>query len=179
MKEILTCSQEELPASPTRLPDCAKASKTPEATSHLNLLNWLIAQEHAGSSGKTFRECYQVTEERILPASYRFCAAGKSQYQSQDGVKPGSSPRHPDVSPWRGECWMLNIPEWPLFPKPCPSGGAVCSLSDILEIGFIPQKYYLTAKCASGILRRAATRGKELPAILKAALIRQSRELTA
>ena len=36
--------------------------------------------------------------------------------------------------------------------------------------GAIPQKFYLSAKACLGILRRAATRGKALPPLLKAAL---------
>jgi DNA (cytosine-5)-methyltransferase 1 len=52
-----------------------------------------------------------------------------------------------------------------------PSGGAVCSLSDILEEpGSVPQRYYLSAKACLGILRRAAKRGKELPPMLHRAL---------
>jgi hypothetical protein len=46
----------------------------------------------------------------------------------------------------------------------------VCSLSDILETGAVPQRYYLSPKACSGILRRAAKRGKELPPQLAAAL---------
>lgn len=58
---------------------------------------------------------------------------------------------------------MLNISEW-------PNDAAVCSLSQILETGPIPQQYYLSAKACAGILRRAEKRGKELPTILHQAL---------
>lgn len=44
-----------------------------------------------------------------------------------------------------------------------PKGADVCSLSDVLETGSAPQKYYLTAKAYQGILRRAEKRGKKLP----------------
>jgi hypothetical protein len=47
----------------------------------------------------------------------------------------------------------------------------VCSLSDILETGDVPQRYYLTAKACRGILRRAEKRGKSLPPSLAAALL--------
>jgi hypothetical protein len=50
------------------------------------------------------------------------------------------------------------------------SDGAVCSLSDILETGDVPQRYYLTAKACQGILRRAEKRGKDLPLPLQRAL---------
>jgi hypothetical protein len=46
----------------------------------------------------------------------------------------------------------------------------VCSLSEILETGDVPQQYYLSAKACKGILRRAAKRGKELPQQLARAL---------
>ena len=46
-------------------------------------------------------------------------------------------------------------------------------LSQILEASPLP-KYNLTAKACLGILRRAERRGKDLPKLLKAVLIRQS-----
>lgn len=46
-------------------------------------------------------------------------------------------------------------------------------LSQILEVNPLP-KYNLTAKACLGILRRAERRGKDLPKLLKAVLIRQS-----
>jgi hypothetical protein len=57
----------------------------------------------------------------------------------------------------------LNGSEW-------PKDAAVCSLSDTLEIGDLPQRYYLSAIACEGILRRAAKRNKELPAALRDAL---------
>jgi hypothetical protein len=47
---------------------------------------------------------------------------------------------------------------------------AVCSLSDILETGGVPQRFSLTAKACAGILRRAEKRGKSLPPQLAHAL---------
>jgi len=37
----------------------------------------------------------------------------------------------------------------------------VCSLSDILETGDLPQRFFLSAKACAGILRRAEKRGKK------------------
>lgn len=62
----------------------------------------------------------------------------------------------------RGECLTLNISE-------CPSAAAESSLSDILETGDLPQRYFLSAKACAGILRRADKR-RPLPEQLKAAL---------
>jgi hypothetical protein len=63
----------------------------------------------------------------------------------------------------RGEYSTLNISSW-------PNGASVCSLSQVLETGQIPQKYYLSAKACRGILRRAEKRGKDLPPALARAL---------
>jgi hypothetical protein len=57
----------------------------------------------------------------------------------------------------------LNISEW-------PNDAAVCSLSQILEKGPIPQRFFLSAKACQGILRRAEKRGRELPPSLHQAL---------
>jgi hypothetical protein len=63
----------------------------------------------------------------------------------------------------RTEFWTLNGLE-------SPSVVDVCSLSAILEIGDVPQRYFLSAKACTGILRRAERRGKELPSQLRQAL---------
>jgi hypothetical protein len=61
------------------------------------------------------------------------------------------------------EFLTLNTSEW-------PSDAAVCSLSDVLETGELPQRYFLSAKACRGILRRAEKRGKQLPPSLAEAL---------
>ena len=68
------------------------------------------------------------------------------------------------------ERWTLNMYEWNHTLVPSHSDGGVCSLSDILEDGRVPQRYYLSAKACRGILRRAEKRGKELPFNLELAL---------
>lgn len=62
-----------------------------------------------------------------------------------------------------GGFWMPNISAW-------PNDAAVCSLSQVLEQGSIPSKYFLSAKACAGILRRAEARGKTLPEPLLLAL---------
>ena len=64
----------------------------------------------------------------------------------------------------------LNTSEHAASPSLSPSAAAVCSLSDILETGDVPRRYYLTAKACQGILRRAEKRGKVLPTVLRQAL---------
>jgi hypothetical protein len=61
------------------------------------------------------------------------------------------------------ECLTLSSTE---FHK----DAAVCSLSDVLETGDVPQRFYLSATACKGILRRADKRGKKLPEQLLHAL---------
>ena len=60
-------------------------------------------------------------------------------------------------------CLMLNTSE-------SHKDADECLLSDVLETGDLPQKYYLSPKACEGILRRAKARGKTLPDMLKVAL---------
>ena len=50
------------------------------------------------------------------------------------------------------------------------SGADACLLSDILETGALPSRYFLSAKACRGILRRAEKRGRALPPALHEAL---------
>lgn len=68
---------------------------------------------------------------------------------------------------------------WTLGGSECPSGAVVSSLSDILETGPVPRKFFLSPKACAGILRRASGRGKELDPALKAALEAVAAELTS
>ena len=68
-------------------------------------------------------------------------------------------------------CLMLNTLEY-------PKDADECLLSDVLEIGSLPQKYYLTPTACQGILRRAEKRGKELPILLLTALQHCVQEIT-
>ena len=175
MMEQLTLLSAVRPASRTALPDYGRDSPTREATSPSNLLNWLTAQGFAGRSGKTFPASFLAEAEKILPASYRCSADGKLMSPKTDGESAESSLPPPDASDWHGAYLTLNIPEFPNFQGQSRSDGDVSSLSDILVRGSIPPKYYLTEKCAEGILRRAERRGRPLPPVLKAALLRQTR----
>jgi hypothetical protein len=58
-----------------------------------------------------------------------------------------------------GEFWTLNTSEF-------PSDADASSLWQVLEPE-APQKYYLSPKACSGILRRAEKRGKKLPTLLE------------
>lgn len=68
--------------------------------------------------------------------------------------------------PLLGEYMMRSFGEYPNEEKES-------LLSQILEDS-PHQRYCLSAKACQGILRRAANRGKELPPLLKATLLKQS-----
>ena len=82
----------------------------------------------------------------------------------EDGTLPPYSTRWQNQGRWtsRGESWTRSGSE---FHK----DAAVSSLSQILEES-VPEKYYLSPKACTGILRRAERRGKELPEALERAL---------
>ncbi len=70
--------------------------------------------------------------------------------------------------PQRAIAWrILNTQYFGL-----PNVAVASSLSQVLERGSIPQKYFLSKKACAGILRRAENRGKRLPDALRLALER-------
>ena len=68
---------------------------------------------------------------------------------------PGESLTH-SISGWRSEG--------------AEYGFSRVTLSEVLETGPVPERYFLSAAACAGILRRAERRGKKLPAHLEAAL---------
>jgi hypothetical protein len=59
---------------------------------------------------------------------------------------------------------------WTLSSSEFHSAADACSLSDILETGEVPQRYFLSATACRGILRRASAKARGLPAALHQAL---------
>ena len=163
MQEQLTFWWEEPHASPLALPGFGKDLKTHAETSCLPTLQSLHVYGLDGSFGKTCRECLVHPEGTISPPSL------------------------PGWGNWgmgsRTECWTLNGAEHTGIPLPSRSADAessllVASLSEVLETGTLPQRYCLSAKACSGILKRAERRGKKLPQMLKAALEQASLQVT-
>jgi hypothetical protein len=58
------------------------------------------------------------------------------------------------------------------------SAAVASSLSDVLETGDVPQRYFLSATACKGILRRAEKRERELPRSLQTALERVAQTAT-
>ena len=146
----LTFLSEEPPVSRSALRGLEKDWLTHAGTSCSHLALWLKGFVQAGLFGKMSPESCRLTEDGILePSSGCWQNSGMG---SPTGFLTLSTSEHADTL------------------EPSLKGGAVCSLSDILETGDLPQRYYLTAKACQGILRRAEKRGKELPRELNLAL---------
>ena len=139
----LTFWSEEHLANPFQSPGYEKDWMTRVATWPSDSYSLLTCFVPVGLSGKTSLEsCRQQEEGTLAPSSGHWQNSGMGS---------------------RTEFWTLNGLE-------SPSVVDVCSLSAILEIGDVPQRYYLSAKACAGILRRAGKRGKELPGQLHQAL---------
>ena len=136
-------SLEELPANHSVSQDSEKDWMTHVATSCLHTLPLLQDIGPGGWFGRTSPASYPLTQDSTLPPSFE--GWGNSGMGS------------------RTEFLTLNTSEW-------PSDAAVCSLSDTLETGDLPQRFFLSATACQGILRRAEKRGKSLPPSLKKAL---------
>ena len=150
-----------------------------EAHSLSILLDCAMKLERDGWCGKMSPRLYQAGTEKILQPSSHCSQDGISPSLKADGVSVESSPLQTDTLVYPTEYLTLSIPEFPNFHELSRSEGSVSSLSDILVTGSIPARYYLSVKCAEGILRRAERRGRTLPEVLKAALIRQSQSASA
>ena len=142
----LTFLWEELPASPSPSPDIDLGWLTRVATSRWSFSGWLAGFDLGGSSGKTSPVFCRLTPGgRLEPSSGRWQNSGT-------GCRTGF--------------WTLSSSE-------CPSAVVASSLSDILETGRLPPRYFLSAVACAGILRRAARQKTPLPPILREALHRQ------
>ena len=140
----LTFSWGEPPVSPSALQDCGKDLKTQGGTLCSSIAEYLTALSPSGLSGKTYRaSLVQAVDGTLVPSS------GRWQNSGMGGPT---------------ESWTLNGSEW-------PSDAAVCSLSDVLETGEVPQRFFLSPRACAGILRRAEKRGKQLPEQLRLALV--------
>jgi len=172
--EQLTFLSEERPAKTLASQESEWDLLEKEAYSRSTLSGWLMSAVQSGLFGKMCPVYSPAQEGRILPNCYRYSPDGKLIRPKADGEASESSSSRPDVSGWRGGCLTCSMPEWTAFRERYRNAETVCSLSDILETGDVPRKYYLSQKACLGILRRAEKRGKELPAVLKEALLTAS-----
>lgn len=117
-------SSAELPAKASASPDFERDWLIRVATSCSPILPLLSATLPAGWYGKTSPvSCHQTADGTLEPCS--------AAWQNSGMGSPTAF-------------LTLSSSEW-------PSAAVVCSLSDILEIGDVPQRYFLSAKACSGI----------------------------
>ncbi len=155
MDDQLSFLSEEPPANPSRSQALEKDWQTHVATWPSTFLKFLISNAPAGWSGRT------------CPASYQAGQMLRQVVERGDGSLTISIPSPVDFGNSGmvslGESLTLSILEF-------PSDAVASSLSDILETGVLPLRFYLSAKACRGILRRADKRGKDMPASLRQAL---------
>lgn len=125
-------------------------------------------------SGKTSPERSAATTEKTSGQSLKKSAASQTKLPMFLDLRPASGT--PAGQYWEKAGLLLGEYSMHSFGE-SPSVAVESRLSQILEDNPHP-KYFLSAKACQGILRRAERRGKELPPMLKEALIRQS-ELSA
>ena len=143
----LTFWSEEHPAKPSQSQDLGKELPILEETSLSPMLDFLTTLNPNGSFGKMCQVSSVQMEEGILVASSgRWCNSGMG------------SPT---------ECLTLNTLEGQ---EQCHNGEGESLLLDVLEVGNIPPRFYLSHRACLGILRRAEKRGKSLPRSLQVAL---------
>ena len=159
----LTFSLGEPLANPLASPGSERDWMTRVVTWPSNMRDFLDACGLAGSSGKTSPEHFRpgaVNRTQVWTITTK---AGKRRW-SKRTISHESLKRLLNAgmgSP--GEFLTLKISE-------CPSDAVASSLSDILETGDLPQRYFLSARACAGILRRAEKRGRKLPEHLEQAL---------
>lgn len=168
----------ERPASPSPLEAIVAGSPIQEAISPSSLSAWLKGRVRGGWSGRTYQPCLPSMEGATLQRSSPNSSDGTSKSQAADGETRGSSLTRPDASVFRGECWTLDIPEFPHFRGLCRSEGVVSSLSDAVIAGRVPQKHCLAANYAEAMLARAERIGYVLPPTLERVLRESAFRLT-
>ena len=148
MDLLISLSEERL-ASRSPSPEREQEWLTRVVSYPSSSLHLLAEFAPPGLCGRTSQESCRLTEERSLEPS--------------SGVWHNSGMGSPTGF------LTLNTPEY-------HSGAVASSLSDILETGDLPQRYFLSATVCREILRRAEKCGKEVPTALRRALEQVARE---
>jgi len=128
----------------SRSPAIEGGLKTAADNSHSELSSWWSTYSRNGLSGKTSPVfCHLTPDGTLEPSSQRWQNSGMG----------GPT-----------ESWTLSTSEF-------RSDVVESSLSDILETGDVPQRFFLSPTACTGILRRAAKRNRKLPEQLRLALV--------
>src|SRR5262252_9934038 len=140
---VLTSSTADSPARTSQWPASGPVYPASAARSGLSSNASCPNCGHAGASLRMFPDCFPPTRDGTLPEfSWAWASSGTGG---------------------RTEFWTRAGSE-------CPSVAVACSLSAVLETRPVPRRYWLSARAAAGILRRAEKRGKTLPPRLMTAL---------
>jgi hypothetical protein len=140
---LSTASSEDSRAKISAWRDAVRDWLESGADSGTNSIVSLMNLLPVGFASNKFLVCYPLTGDEILPSSF--------EGWGNAGMGGPSA------------CLTLKISE-------SHSAAVAFLLSDVLE-GSAHQKYYLSPKACSGILRRAQKRGRELPEELYLALL--------
>ena len=166
----LTFLSEAPLASPSPSRASARDWMTRVATSCSPLVPLLNDIAPRGWSGKTSPASFRTMEDEDLQAFWDCSPGDGLKSLTTDGGMRELSQATKAHTASHGECLTLSISEWTALDGRSPRDEGVCSLSDILETGDVPQRYFLSPTACRGILRRAEKRGKELPQLLAHAL---------
>ena len=147
MKNQLTFWSEEHPANLSQSQALEVALLTLGEISCSPFSAWLMQRNPSGLSGKMYPVSCHLTEEKILA---------------------------PSSGHWQNSGMGSHIGFLTLSTSESPKDAEESLLSDTLETGALPQRFYLSQKACRGILSRAERRGKKLPPMLKEALERQA-----
>lgn len=153
---LLTSSLEEAPVSRFPWPDSVEGWLTSEETWPSFSAALCSATSLDGCCGK------------MSPARFPLSEAPPSGPSSRRWMKSGMV--------WRGECLTLNTSECAASPELSRKDESVSSLWEVLETGEVQERYYLTAKAAAGILRRADAKKIRLPESYREMLERRKAE---
>ena len=118
--------------------------------------------------GKMFPELCQATTETISEKPLKKSQKSSSQRFLYLNLKNGAMP-----VAWTETDGALHGASETQLTKECHRDVEESFLWRILEDN-APEKYFLSAKACIGIMRRCAKRGKELPSVLKNALMKQA-----
>ena len=161
---------EEPPANPTVSQDSGKDWMIRVASSCLPMWRLLGDTVPNFAYGKMSPASFRVTRDETLEAFWDCSQGSTSNAPQEDGKTAESYRATRTLTASHGECLTLSISEWNHTLVPFPNDDGVCLLSDILETGDVPQRYYLSVRACRGILHRAAKRGRALPRLLLMAL---------
>lgn len=147
MLEQLTLWSEEAPVSPSLLLETGNPYK-----------------ENHGSCSSTFELFVRSVQDTCSGRMSQVACPRKDKRARKGALSDSCSQNFANAGmACHGEFWTRNSSEW-------HNDADVSFLSDVLETQDVPQKYFLSPKACAGIIRRAETRGKALPSMLKAAL---------